>query len=101
MIPLSGKLKMALIPTIGPYLLPLVARKLRKQLPNLKVMLYEYQTEPLLNRLREGEIELGILALPVHLRWTGHPRAVSRAIHGGGSESASTREEIQLSGSMI
>lgn len=63
--PLSGKLKMALIPTIGPYLLPLVARKLRKQLPHLKVMLYEYQTEPLLDRLRDGEIELGILALPV------------------------------------
>lgn len=63
--PLSGKLKMALIPTIGPYLLPLVARKLRKQLPQLKIMLYEYQTEPLLARLREGEIELGILALPV------------------------------------
>ena len=63
--PLSGKLKVALIPTIGPYLLPLVARKLRKQLPQLKVMLYEYQTQPLLDRLREGEIELGILALPV------------------------------------
>ena len=63
--PLSGKLKMALIPTIGPYLLPLVARKLRKQLPQLKVMLYEYQTEPLLTRLREGEIELGIIALPM------------------------------------
>ena len=31
--PLEGKLKVALIPTIGPYLLPLVARKLRKQLP--------------------------------------------------------------------
>jgi LysR family transcriptional regulator, hydrogen peroxide-inducible genes activator len=63
--PLSGKLKMALIPTIGPYLLPLVTRKLRKQLPQLKLMLYEYQTEPLLQRLRDGDIELGILALPV------------------------------------
>ena len=44
--PLSGKLKVALIPTIGPYLLPLVARKLRKQLPRLKLMLYEHQTQP-------------------------------------------------------
>jgi LysR family hydrogen peroxide-inducible transcriptional activator len=65
--PLSGKLKMALIPTIGPYLLPLVARKLRKQLPQLKLMLYEYQTQGLLEKLRSGEIELGILALPVGL----------------------------------
>lgn len=65
--PLSGKLKLALIPTIGPYLLPLVMRKLRRQLPQLKLLLYEYQTQPLLEKLRNGEIELGILALPVAL----------------------------------
>lgn len=65
--PLSGKINVALIPTIGPYLLPLMMRRLRKQLPDLKVMLYEYQTEPLLEKLRAGEIELGILALPVPL----------------------------------
>lgn len=65
--PLSGKLNLAFIPTIGPYLLPLVARRLRKQLPQLKLMLYEYQTQALLEKLRAGEIEMGILALPVPL----------------------------------
>jgi LysR family hydrogen peroxide-inducible transcriptional activator len=65
--PLSGKLKVGLIPTIGPYLLPLVTRRLRKQLPHLKLMLYEYQTQPLLEKLRAGDIELAILALPVPL----------------------------------
>ena len=64
--PLSGSLRVALIPTIGPYLLPQIAKKLRKQLPKLKLMLYEYQTEPLLRALRAGEIDMGILALPVH-----------------------------------
>ncbi len=63
--PMAGKLRMALIPTIGPYLLPRVMPKLRKALPSLSLMLYEYQTEPLLQRLRDGEIDLGILALPV------------------------------------
>ena len=63
--PFAGKLKVALIPTIGPYLLPRVMLKLRKALPKLGLMLYEYQTEPLLKLLREGEIDLGILALPV------------------------------------
>ena len=62
--PFAGKLKMALIPTIGPYLLPRVMPKLRKSLPQLRLMLYEYQTEPLLTRLRDGEIDLGIMALP-------------------------------------
>jgi LysR family hydrogen peroxide-inducible transcriptional activator len=64
--PLSGSLKLALIPTIGPYLLPLISRQLRKQLPKLKLMLYEYQTEPLLQALRAGDIDMGVLALPVH-----------------------------------
>jgi len=62
--PLAGQLKVALIPTIGPYLLPRVMRKLRKALPHLRLMLYEYQTESLLKRLRDGEIDVGILALP-------------------------------------
>jgi len=62
--PFAGKLKIALIPTIGPYLLPRVMRKLRKALPKLGLMLYEYQTEALLKRLRDGEIDLGIMALP-------------------------------------
>jgi LysR family hydrogen peroxide-inducible transcriptional activator len=65
--PLSGKLKVGLIPTIGPYLLPVVTRKLRKQLPRLKLMLYEHQTQPLLEKLRAGDIDVGILALPVPL----------------------------------
>jgi LysR family hydrogen peroxide-inducible transcriptional activator len=63
--PLSGKLKIALIPTIGPYLLPRVMQKIRKAMPDLKLMLYEHQTENLMRRLREGELDLGIIALPV------------------------------------
>jgi LysR family hydrogen peroxide-inducible transcriptional activator len=62
--PFAGKLKLALIPTIGPYLLPRVMQKIRKALPHLGLMLYEHQTEPLLKRLRDGEIDLGIVALP-------------------------------------
>lgn len=62
--PLAGRLKVALLPTIGPYLLPNVAGKLRKQLPRLELMLYEYQTDPMLEKLHSGEIDVGILALP-------------------------------------
>src|SRR6185437_15978680 len=36
--PLAGRLKLALLPTIGPYLLPNVAGKLRRQLPRLELM---------------------------------------------------------------
>ena len=64
--PLAGRLRLALLPTIGPYLLPLVAPRIRKALPRLELMLYEYQTHTLLEHLHAGEIDVGILALPVH-----------------------------------
>jgi len=64
--PLAGSLRLALLPTIGPYLLPQVAPRIRKALPRLELMLYEYRTEPMLERLHSGEIDAGILALPVH-----------------------------------
>jgi LysR family transcriptional regulator, hydrogen peroxide-inducible genes activator len=65
--PLAGRLRLAFLPTIGPYLLPHVASKLRKQLPRLELMLYEYQTDVMLEKLHSGEIDVGILALPVPL----------------------------------
>jgi LysR family transcriptional regulator, hydrogen peroxide-inducible genes activator len=63
--PLAGKLRIGLIPTIGPYLLPRVMLKLRKALPKLQVLLFEYQTRVLLQKLRAGEIDMGVLALPI------------------------------------
>jgi LysR family transcriptional regulator, hydrogen peroxide-inducible genes activator len=63
--PLSGRLRLALLPTIGPYLLPVVMQKIRKALPRLELMLYEYQTAPMLEHVQAGEIDVGILALPV------------------------------------
>ena len=62
--PLTGKLRVGLIPTIAPYLLPRVAPRLKSRLPDLQLMLYEYQTGPLLEKLRAGELDLAILALP-------------------------------------
>ena len=63
--PLAGRLRLALLPTIGPYLLPRVSQPMRKSLPRLELRLYEYQTEQMLQKLETGEIDLGILALPV------------------------------------
>ncbi len=63
--PLAGRLRLALLPTIGPYLLPRVAQPIRKALPRLELRLYEYQTAQMLEKLETGEIDLGILALPV------------------------------------
>ena len=65
--PLSGRLRVALLPTIGPYLLPLAAQAVHRALPRLELHLHEYQTAQMLAKLRAGELDLGILALPVEL----------------------------------
>lgn len=65
--PLAGRLRVAFLPTIGPYLLPQIMPRLRKALPRLDLMLYEYQTATMLERLHAGDIDVGILALPVDL----------------------------------
>jgi LysR family transcriptional regulator, hydrogen peroxide-inducible genes activator len=65
--PLAGRLRVALLPTIGPYLLPRVAPAVRRALPRLELRLYEYQTAAMLAKLHAGEIDVGILALPVEV----------------------------------
>jgi LysR family transcriptional regulator, hydrogen peroxide-inducible genes activator len=63
--PLSGRLKVAMIPTVGPYVLPKVAPAVHKQMPGLDLLLFEYQTAPMLEKIRSGDIDVGVLALPV------------------------------------
>jgi LysR family hydrogen peroxide-inducible transcriptional activator len=62
--PLGGQLKLGLIPTLGPYLLPRVAPRITRALPKLQLMLHEYQTAPLVDRVVQGELDVAILALP-------------------------------------
>jgi LysR family hydrogen peroxide-inducible transcriptional activator len=62
--PLSGRLKVGFIPTLGPYLLPRVAPRIARAMPKLQLMLHEYQTAPLVDRTLRGELDLAILALP-------------------------------------
>ncbi len=63
--PLAGRLKVAMIPTVGPYVLPRVAPAVHKQLPRLDLLLFEYQTAAILEKLHTGDIDVGVLALPV------------------------------------
>jgi LysR family hydrogen peroxide-inducible transcriptional activator len=62
--PLAGQLKVGLIPTLGPYLLPRVMPRVAQALPKLALLLHEYQTAPLVQRVLDGELDLAILALP-------------------------------------
>jgi LysR family hydrogen peroxide-inducible transcriptional activator len=63
--PLVGPLRMGAIPTLSPYLMPLILKPLRKQYPQIKLVLTEELTETLLTRLGKHEIDAALLATPV------------------------------------
>ena len=62
--PLSGALRLGVIPTIAPYLLPRILPALRRQFPNLKLILREDLSARLTESLREGHLDVLLLALP-------------------------------------
>jgi len=62
---LSGELKIGIIPTLAPYLLPLFAHQFSKKYPNVKLIVNEMMTDLIISRLREGTIHAGILVTPL------------------------------------
>jgi len=66
--PLSGLLRLGVIPTIGPYLLPGVLPGLRRDYPDLQLYLREDLTEGLLDALAAGRLDAAVLATPFGLR---------------------------------
>jgi LysR family hydrogen peroxide-inducible transcriptional activator len=63
--PLETTLRIAAIQTLGPYYLPFLLRLSREAFPNLSLRLREGQTEPLIELLRNGGLDLVLAALPL------------------------------------
>lgn len=63
--PMVGDIRVGIIPTVAPYLLPFIMPPLNKSFPKLKIWLYEYQTQILLDKLQKAELDFLILALPI------------------------------------
>ena len=69
-LPLTGPLKLGVIPTIAPFLLPRLLPALRAEFPDLRLYLKEDLTERIYERLMDGELDLILIALPYELRNT-------------------------------
>jgi LysR family hydrogen peroxide-inducible transcriptional activator len=63
--PLAGPLRVGVIYTIGPYLLPPLVRQLLKDAPQMPLLLNENFTLKLIELLKNGEIDVAIMALPL------------------------------------
>jgi LysR family hydrogen peroxide-inducible transcriptional activator len=62
---ITGVLRVGIIPTLAPYLLPLLIKKFIKKYPLVKLVVSELTTEIIIERLREGRIDTGILVTPL------------------------------------
>lgn len=62
--PLAGELRMGVIPTIAPFLLPRLLPKLRKEWPDLKLYLREETSQAACESLHRGQVDCVLLALP-------------------------------------
>jgi len=104
--PLAGPLRIGAIPTLSPYLMPLILVPLRRTFPQMRLVLSEEITDSLLGRLHRHEIDAALLATPIEDPelasiplfdepfWLAHPR--KHPLHDKDEISAKDLEEIDL-----
>lgn len=66
--PLSWPLRMGVIPTIAPYLLPKILKPLQDYFPELDLHIHELRSETLVDKIHAGDIDFGIMAFPYDLK---------------------------------
>ncbi len=62
--PLSGQLRMSVIPTIAPFMLPRILPRLKRERPDLQLMLREETSQDAVESLQHGRVDCVLLALP-------------------------------------
>jgi len=61
----SGELRIGIIPTLAPYLVPLFLKEFRNDYPQVKLIISEHTTTSIIRRLKSGQLDAGILATPL------------------------------------
>ena len=62
----SGKIKIAAIPTIAPYIIPKLIRVLKERAPGIKPQVFEINTAEVTEKLNRAEIDMAIMATPIN-----------------------------------
>jgi len=63
----SGEISLGIIPTLAPFLVPLFADHLLKDHPSLRLDIHEITTERVVNGVRSGTLDAGIISTPIHV----------------------------------
>ena len=83
---LSGTLRLGVVPTIAPFLLPKILPEIRLRYPDLSVYLKEGITDNLHRQLMDGELDLLLMAFPVRIIRRRDDKNVSRQFYAGVQE---------------
>ncbi len=68
----NGTIKLGIIPTLAPFLVPLFIDQLTKDFPNIKLDIHEIITEKVVNGVRSGELDAGIISTPIDVYGIKH-----------------------------
>ncbi|MCK3685698.1 hydrogen peroxide-inducible genes activator [Maribellus sp. YY47] len=64
---IKGNLRVGIIPTVAPYLVPLFTQKLKTHYPELQIEVFELKTEEIIDELKMGKLDCGIISTPVSM----------------------------------
>jgi LysR family hydrogen peroxide-inducible transcriptional activator len=64
--PLAGNFRLGAFPTLSTYIFPGLVPAIKQELPKLRLILIEEKTDQLIAKLKQGEIDAALLALPIH-----------------------------------
>ncbi|MBQ8736894.1 MAG: LysR family transcriptional regulator [Bacteroidaceae bacterium] len=63
----SGMIRLGIIPTVAPYVLPGLFRKIAEKYPQIELRVSEMRTAVIIEKLRKGEIDMALLATPLEI----------------------------------
>ena len=72
----GGRLRIGVIPTISPYLLPMVLKSFTEKYPSVELVINEALTGEIVSALNKDKVDIGILALPLN-----HPGIIEEALY--------------------
>ena len=62
---LKGELRLGIIPTLAPYVLPMFVKQFLEKYPSVKLKINEITTDEIIYRLEQGDLDAGLMAIPL------------------------------------
>lgn len=98
---IDGEFKIGILPTISPYLIPLISGSFSEKHPNTTLIIEEMQTENIIDALQKREIDIGILVTPLNETFLREIQLYNEPFVFYGQNDAFTKGKIEVSAEEI